>query len=224
MTQKKPIIIFGDGPVAEAAHYYFTKDTDRTVAAFTLDGAYIKKPEVCGLPLVAFEDVVERFAPAGYDMFIALGYNNINALRKQKFLECKALGYSFASYISPRATVWPGPEHIGENCFIHDHNVIQPFSTIGDNVVMWTSNVVGHNCVIEDHVFVTGHAVIAGYTRIGESSFIGLNATLRDNITIGKRNVIGAAAVILNDTQDEDVFAVPQTPLFALKSSELKKL
>ena len=220
----KPIVIFGNGPVAKAAQFYFDHDTDRKIAAFTVDGAYIDGHTFSDLPLVAFEDISKQFPPEKYDIFIALGYSNVNAPRKQKFIESKQKGYTLASYISPRATVWPTKEAIGENCFIHDHNVIQPFSVIGDNVVMWTSNVIGHNCVIGDHCFITGHAVIAGYTNIGECSFIGLNATLRDNITIGARIVIGAGAIILKNTQDEEVYACPQTPLFPLKSNELKTI
>lgn len=201
----KKLIIFGNREVAEAAWFYFCRDSDRAVAAFTIDGNYCDAPEFCGLPLVPFEEITRSYPPETFDMFIALGYQNANRLRQEKFLQAEEKGYDFASYVSSRAVVWP--ERIGRNCFIHDHNVVQPFAHIGDNVVLWTANVIGHHARIENHSFVAGHAAIAGKAVIGEGSFIGANSTIRDGITIGRRCVIGAGTVILKSTKDEEVFA-----------------
>ena len=51
---------------------------------------------------------------------------------------------------------------IGENCFIFEANVIQPFVRIGDNVVMWSGNHIGHDSTIGSHCFIASHAVISG--------------------------------------------------------------
>ncbi len=37
----KPIVIFGAGDIAQLAHFYFTRDGGREVAAFTVDPAYL---------------------------------------------------------------------------------------------------------------------------------------------------------------------------------------
>ena len=37
----KDLIIFGAGPFAELAHYYFERDSGYKVAAFTLDSAFL---------------------------------------------------------------------------------------------------------------------------------------------------------------------------------------
>ena len=34
---KKPLVVFGTGEIGEIAHYYFSKDSDREVAAFAAD-------------------------------------------------------------------------------------------------------------------------------------------------------------------------------------------
>jgi acetyltransferase-like isoleucine patch superfamily enzyme len=60
--------------------------------------------------------------------------------------------------------------------------------------------------------------------RIGAESFIGINVTLRDHITVGRRNVIGAAAVILADTKDDAVFAATSTPMSKIPSSRLRRI
>ena len=50
----RPLVIFGTGESAELAHFYFTRDAKREVAAFTVDGEYLKRDRFCGLP-VAFK-------------------------------------------------------------------------------------------------------------------------------------------------------------------------
>ena len=99
--------------------------------------------------------------------------------------------------------------------------MIQPFVKIGNNVVVWSGNHIGHHAVIGDHCFITSHVVISGGTVIGDSCFLGVNATIRDHITIAPSTVIGAGAIIMKDTQEEDVYIAPKTEKAGRKSSEL---
>lgn len=101
----KPLVIFGAGDIAQLAHYYFTNDSDYQVCAFTIDAAYITDAEFCGLPVIAFDEVAALYPPQSYDLFVALSYSKRNAVRKDKYLEAKALGYKLTSYISSHATV-----------------------------------------------------------------------------------------------------------------------
>ena len=48
---KKPLVIFGIGEVAQLAHFYFGKDSDYKVAAFTVDVAYLTEKIFCDLAL-----------------------------------------------------------------------------------------------------------------------------------------------------------------------------
>lgn len=144
---KIPLIVFGDAEQAQLAYYYFSKDSSYEVVAFAVDKAFIKKFEFCGLPVVAFEEALEKYPPNDYVFFIALGYSKLNELRKEKYLAVKALGYTLASYISPHATIL-NDGLIGENCFILEGNTIQPFVTIGNNVTLWSGNHIGHHSSI----------------------------------------------------------------------------
>lgn len=85
--------------------------------------------------------------------------------------------------------------------------MIQPYSRIGNNVIVWSGNHLGHHSVIEDNCFIASQAVVSGNVRIGGNSFVGVNATIRDNLKVGKYNLIGAGAVILKDTLDYEVYA-----------------
>ncbi len=57
----KPLVIFGSGDIAQLAHYYFTRDSEYEVVAFTVDRDYASVSEFCGLPLVTFDEVAQRF-------------------------------------------------------------------------------------------------------------------------------------------------------------------
>ena len=218
---KKPLVIFGSGDIAELAYYYFSTDSSYEVVAFTVDADYVKKPDFCGLPVVAFEDVIRSYPPENNFFFVALGYSKLNAVRKEKFLAAKKQGYKLASFISSHATVL-NEGRIGENCFIFEDNTIQPFVTIGNNVTLWSGNHIGHHSVIHDHTFIASQVVISGRVEIGEQCFIGVNATLRDHITIGDRCVIGADALLLADADAEGVYIGSATERSKVPSTRLR--
>ncbi len=218
---KKSLVIFGSGEMAQLAHYYFGTDTDYNVVAFTLDANYINDSKFCDLPLIAFDRLHEQYPPDNYHLFIALGYSKLNTIRKEKFLAAKEMGYSLASFISPKATVLNNGI-IGENCFILENNTIQPFVRVGNNVILWSGNHIGHHSVIHDHTFITSHVVISGGVEVGEQCFIGVNATIRDHISIGNRCVVGAGALLLSDAEPEGVYVGPVTERSRVPSSKLR--
>jgi sugar O-acyltransferase (sialic acid O-acetyltransferase NeuD family) len=220
---KKPVIIFGAGEIAQLAHYYFSTDSDRDVVAFTVDSAYLGASEFCGLPVVAVDDVARLYPPDSHAMFVAVSYARLNAVRREKYLAAKALGYEIASYISSRATVL-NDGRIGENVFLLEDNTIQPFVTIGNNVTLWSGNHVGHHSKIGDHCFLASHIVVSGGVIIEEQCFIGVNATLRDHITIGSRCVVGAGALLLGDAEAESVYAGAATERLPVPSTRLRKI
>lgn len=220
---KKPLVIFGSGDIAQLAHYYFRTDSNYEVVAFTVDAAYMSETVFCGLPVVPFEEVVQKYNPAEHEIFVALSYSKLNSVRKEKYLAAKELGYRLASFVSSRATVL-NDGRIGENCFIFEDNTIQPFVTIGNNVTLWSGNHIGHHSTIKDHCFIASHVVVSGGVEIGEQSFIGVNATLRDHIKIGDRCVIGAGALLLADAETEGVYIGTATERAKVVSTKLKKI
>ncbi|QPF83004.1 acetyltransferase [Bradyrhizobium genosp. L] len=217
------IVIFGIGEIAELADFYFTEDSDVEVAAFTVDAAYLKQGEFRGRPVVAFEEVAERFPPGEFGMFVAVSYAKINAVRAEKVAAARAKGYRLATYLSSRATVFPGFEP-QENCFILEDNTIQPFAKVGANVTLWSGNHIGHHSVIEDDVFLASHVVVSGGVRIGRGSFVGVNVTIRDHVTVGERCVLGAGALVLEDQPDFSVLAPRGTERSPVPSTRLRKL
>ena len=214
------VIIFGVGQIAEIAHFYLTNDSEHEVVAFTVDKEYIQEESFHELPVVAYEELPQLYPSSEYKMFIPISYKKVNKLRAEKYADAKAKGYECVSYISSKATYYNTP--VGENCFIFENNVIQPFTKIGDNCILWSGNHIGHHTTIEDHCFLASHVVVSGSVKIGAYSFIGVNATIRDNIQVGCENVIGAGSLILTDTDDRAVFSPKETEKARVPSNRLR--
>ena len=210
---KNKLIIVGDSAFAEIAYEYFTYESNYQVAAFSVEREYLKRKELFGVPVVPFEDLEKLFDPNEYGFFVALTYKKLNATRTRLFIEAKSKGFKAVSYISPRAFVWRNVK-IGENCFVFEGNVIQPFAKIGDNVILWSGNHIGHHSIIGDNCFISSHVVVSGFVEVGKNCFLGVNSCIVDGKKIAIDCVIGAGAVVLNDTDPGKVYVGnPARPL-----------
>lgn len=215
------LVIFGAGDIARLAHYYFTRDSEHEVVAFTVNKQYLQSDTFLDLPLVSFEDLKDAYDPAHHKMFVALSYARMNKIREEKYHQVKDLGYQLVSYVSSRCsflTDYP----VGDNCLILEDNTIQPFVKIGNNVTFWSGNHIGHDSVIDDHCFLASHIVVSGYVHIRHNCFIGVNATLRNSITIAPETLIGAGAVIMKNTVEKGVYLPQRAELFTKKSDEIE--
>jgi sugar O-acyltransferase (sialic acid O-acetyltransferase NeuD family) len=216
----KRTVIFGTGDLAQVACAYLRADSPHEVAAFTVNRQYLTDETVLGLPVVPFESLELSHPSSDFNMFVAMGYKRLNQARESVYHACKARGYELITYINSRACV-SGEVEIGDNCFIFEQNVIQPFVTIGSDTILWSGNHIGHHARIGDHCFIASHAVVAGRVEIGSHCFIGVNATFKDGVRIGPRCVIGAGALILHDTDAEEVYAMKSTEKSRVTSARL---
>lgn len=201
----RPLVLIGAGEMARIACEYFEHDSDYEVVAFSVERAHLAEPEIEGRAVLPYEELASAYPPAEVELFVAIPATGLNRLRTRFYEDGKRRGYRFASYVSSRAFVWRNAR-IGENTFIFEHNVVQPFVTIGDNCILWSGNHVGHRTVVHDHVFVASHAVISGFCEIGRSSFVGVNATFNDGVKVAADNVIGSGALVVRDTEPGKVY------------------
>jgi sugar O-acyltransferase (sialic acid O-acetyltransferase NeuD family) len=214
----RTIVVFGAGDIAKLAHFYFSRDSDFEVTAFTVDREFLSGEEFCGLPVCPADELVARYPPDTFGMFVALSYRNMNRLRMTKYAAMRDAGYRLVTYVSSRCT-YLSESRPGDNCFILEDNTIQPFVTVGNNVTMWSGNHIGHDSIIEDHCFISSHVVVSGHVRVGERSFLGVNATLRNAISIAPGTLVGAGAAIMRDTKPNEVYLPPAAKIYC-KSSE----
>jgi sugar O-acyltransferase (sialic acid O-acetyltransferase NeuD family) len=219
----RQLVIVGDSAFAEVAYEYFDAESDYQVVGFAVERAHLTRPALFGLPVVAFEDMAQHFAPATHSVYVATVYTQLNRLRTRLAALAKTQGYALASFVSPRAHLWRNVQ-LGEHCFVFEHNTLQPFVSVGHNVVLWSGNHIGHHTVIEDNCFISSQVVISGFCRIGQNSFLGVNATLANNVTLGRDNWLAPGVAIMKNTVDGAMFRPPKFEAASLSAPQFFKL
>ena len=213
------IVIFGTGDLDQRIFYYL-KNSEDEVVAFSANKSNIESDKLLGLPVVGFENVEKEYPPEEFSMFIALAYSEMNKKRRKFFDEAKNKGYELYSYIHPSTKIWDEFE-MGENCFILAENIIQPFVKIGDNVLIGSNNLISHNTIIEDNCFLTSNITLGGHITIGANSFVGLSATINQRVKIGEECIIGAGTLITKDVNDKEVYAENSSKKLPQPSDEI---
>lgn len=200
----KRTVIFGTQDFAELAHYYLTNDSEFEVAAFSVSQEYLENDTFKNLPVVAFETVEQFYPPTEFNFFAPMSPRKMNRLRASIYNQIKAKGYELVSYVSSKASRFDNK--IGDNCLILEDNTLQPFTSIGNNVVMWSGNHIGHHSAIKDHVFFTSHVVLSGHCTVEPHCFFGVNATVRDGLHLAEGTLIGMASSVVKDTEEWGVY------------------
>lgn len=193
----RKLSIFGTGEFGEVAAYYFANFSDFLVEGYVVEDDFLGNDFHRNLPVRSKSEFLEQNPPQESSIFIAIGYSNRNRNRWRIIEEFRALGYSFASFVSPNAFVAEGSIHPStEHLFILEQNVIQPFSSISSDVIMWSGNHVGHHTTIGQGSFLTSKVAIAGGVKIGIRTTMGLGSLVIENLEIGDECLIAAGVVV----------------------------
>ena len=218
---RPPIVIFGDGTLARLARAYFERDSDHEVVAFTVDRERLSTSQDHGVPIVPFDEAVDRYPASDFALFVAVGYTRVNRARAEIVERCQDLGYHLPTLVSSRASTWDDLR-TGANCLVFDGAVIEPGVELGDGVIMWSGSQISHDCTIGDHCFLGPAAVVLGDVSIGPRCFVGGNATIRNGVNVAPDCIVGAGAVIKASTAPGEVFAEAATAARAgARSSEV---
>lgn len=199
------VVLFGDGSFASLAWYCLSHDTDRDLAGFVVDAKYRAREVFHDLPVVDFEHLESRFPPDTHELLLTIGPQEMNCVRKARYLAAKSIGYAFSTYVSSRATTWPDLS-VGENSMIFEGTVIQPFARIGVNTIVRSGVHISHHNEVGDHCFISAGACFGGRAKVGSSCFVGLNATIRDGVTISDGCFIAAGALVTKNTDPDGLY------------------
>lgn len=215
------IVLFGAGQIADVARVYIDTHGPDRIAGFTVDASHRTADTFCGRPLVSWEDLERFFPPSQVKLLGPLSFRRLNEFRKSRYLEAKARGYGFASFIHPSCQIYT--ESIGDNCFILENNTLQPFSEIGNNVIIWSNNHIGHHSRIGDHCFLASHVGVSSNVVIEPECFIGGKTGIDYGVTVGARSFMGTASVALNSLPPDSVVLGESSPLAHYSSRRLKR-
>jgi sugar O-acyltransferase (sialic acid O-acetyltransferase NeuD family) len=219
----KPIVLFGAGKIAEVILYFFRNHSDREVVACTADREYLPASPWNDLPVVDFAKIQETHPPADFDVFVALGYQDLNGLRTKKCDEARAMGYVLPSYVHPQSGLPLDCEH-GDNCFIMNNVLIHPRVRLGNNVFVWGGAMVGHHSVIGDNCWLTSCCNVSGVVTLGKNCFLAVNSTIAHAVRVGDDCFIGANALVTKCTDDKEVYLAESTKPFRLNSRQFLKI
>jgi len=218
----KPIIIFGTGKIADVVHYYATTECGYEVAGFCVNENYLGDAMFNQKPVYAFETLEKNFPPSDYEMFVAVGYHNINEVREQKCNEAIAKGYHLVSVVSPLCHL-PANVSYGYNCFIMPPSIIHPCVKLGNNVFVWSGALVGHHTVVGDHCWLTSHCHIGGNVQIGHNSFVALNATVGHSVILGNHCFLGANTLVIKNMEPLQVVIADASKPIKMNSRQFLK-
>ena len=207
------IVIFGTGQIADVAKVYIDTFGPGRVVGFTIDEDRLTTNEHCGLPVIGWERLEARFPPDKVKIIGPLSYQRLNDFRRERHLEGRARGYSFASFIHP--SVQNLAETIGENAFILENCILQPFVRIGDGCMIWTACHIGHHTTIDDYCFLSSQVGVASSVHIGAGCLIGGQVGIDNALSIGAHSYIQSRAIIRRNIPAESVvrhaFDSPET-------------
>lgn len=199
----KKIIIFGANDLGRLLKYYIDTDDKRQIVCFTMNKEYIKEDIFCGLPVVEFENINEKYSPNEYEILIAIGNSKMNDVRKKIFLDCKKMGYTVASYVHSSCSFHC--EDIGEGNIFLERCLVYPFSKIGNGNLCWDHVLISHDCEVGDFNTFSSYADLCGYVQIGNNGYFGKHCILNDFIHIADYTLVGAAAYAKKNTEPYDV-------------------
>lgn len=199
------VVIFGIQDFAELAHYYLKNDSEHEVVAFSVNKDYLPENRFFhDLPIVPFENIEKTYSPTDYKFFAPMAPQKMNKIREIVYNNIKAKGYQLISYVSSKATLFNNS--IGDNCFILENNTIQPFTSIGNNVILWSGNHIGHHSIIKDHIMFTSHVVLSGHCVVENYCTFGVNSTIRDGVEIAEGTFVAMSASIIKNTESWSMY------------------
>jgi sugar O-acyltransferase (sialic acid O-acetyltransferase NeuD family) len=141
-----------------------------------------------------FDDLLSQ--TSSFDaVVVAIGNNQV---RSEKSALLKQSGLELARLIHPSAIV-SGDTTVAKGTVIMANAVLNPFSTIGENVIVNTGAIVEHDCVIDDGVHICPGVNLAGGVRVGQKAWVGIGSTVIQQCQIGEESLIGAGSVVIND-------------------------
>ncbi|MFJ7727905.1 acetyltransferase, partial [Neobacillus sp. NPDC097160] len=197
------IIIFGTGDLSKQLYYYIKKEQEYQVKYFCVNKEYFIDSEFMGEKVITFEECIKELSPTEYKFIIGVGYKKMR-MRKKIFNLIKAAGFELINYVSPYAIVHGQIQ--GEGNIILSNVIVEPYTIINDNNIIWSNSTICHDVVIGKHNFIAANSVVGGFSKVGENNFIGFNSTIKDNIVIDNEVLIGANSLVVKSPENFSLY------------------
>ncbi len=217
----QPTIIVGNSITAEILFDLIKDDNRYQIEAFSVDQEFITEKNLLGLDVIALENLVSMYDTSTYKIIVAIGYGNINRNREALFHKVNNFGFETIAYVHKDAKVFS--KEIGKGSIIMPGAVIEPYTKIGVNTVIWSNCTIAHHAVIEENCWIASGSVVSGEARIGKNTFMGVNSTIVNKVTVSEHNIIGANTLVSRNTKPNEVYLARSGEKHRFNSQEFIK-
>lgn len=155
---------------------------------------------VSGLPVLGpIEMVHER-----PDVLVAICTGRPdNYVSRRMIAQRLALGSErYATIIHPTAAI-SSSSRVGPGSVLLAHVDLTADVVIGRHVAVMPQVVLTHDCQVDDWATLAAGVRVGGSCHIAEEAYIGSGVCLREGTTVGRRALVGMAAVVLEDVPEE---------------------
>ena len=204
-SRKPYLLIFGAGGHAKSI-VDMVKQLDIFVIAGILDDdRRLTGKEVLGIPVLGTRGLFPVLIEQGVTQAAngVGGILDIN-IRIKVFETLENAGFSFPSFVHPRATVeisaiLEAGVQVFANAYVGSEAHLYPRCMINTNAV------VSHDCVIGMYTHIAPGALLAGQVHVGERTLVGMGVTTAIGVRIGANVRIGNGAIILADVPEKTI-------------------
>ena len=207
-----PVAVVGNGRTSLAILEILTVLNREVVGQF-VEKDYIEKSSTLELEAWELNQLFERHSPDSCEVFVAIGYQELNHHRKRVSDLVESRGFKLATLVSPLASISTSA-YVGSGCFVGPFVEIQPEARVGKGSFIWASSIVGHGSDVGECAWVSALSAIGGDARIGRMSFLGLGAVVSHNVQIGASCFVGASSLTAKDLEDGSALLSPSSTVF----------
>jgi sugar O-acyltransferase (sialic acid O-acetyltransferase NeuD family) len=203
---RKVLIIGGGGNATVIA--FAIVDTFNSGGDLEFIGYINDRDNICdleGYPVVGGLSDIPKLVDSGYYFINSIGRIGVQNERMELIESLGIPDERYVTFIHPRAYVAPTVK-LGVGCVVLANATISPGTTLGKNCRVMANAMIGHNNIIGDYCFFAASSCTGAHLKIGNGVFVSLNATLREFLTIRDYSTIGMGAVLLNDTETNEIW------------------
>ncbi len=199
----KKVILFGKTSLGKRLKVLMERDSGLRVEAYCMTEEYFKENDsFCDRPVVRFEDLNKLYGEDGFEIYLTIRFGNMNESRAKAYELCKQMNYEVANYIHPFAKNFASK--MGEGNIVFPNVYIADFAEIGNGNIIWYDSFISSDTKIGNFNWLV-HVKLSGSCKIGNNCFMGNSSGTTNAVHIGNYNLIGAGAMVNQDTEDYTV-------------------
>ncbi|MCD8155617.1 MAG: hypothetical protein LUF78_13215 [Clostridiales bacterium] len=190
----KEIVVFGTGDFSDVVSHVLKNKLGRMPAAYTVHRKYLSGTSCHSVPLVALEELAEKYPPGEYEVVLALIGRRMFDQRAAAAQILWEMGYHLANVVDPSAEV--DSEELGEGNIILAHTSIEAHCRIGNGNIIWQNVVMPHHNQVGNFNNLAPSVSLSGYSAVGSHCFVGNNVCIKNRVRVEDYTYIGAGAYV----------------------------